>query len=61
MVLPTVSASLPFGNGGQPWPLPGVVEAENFDQGGDGVAYYDVDRNNQGNVSGVMARLGSIK
>lgn len=48
--------SLPFGNGGQPWPIPGVVEAEDFDLGGDGVAYYDVDPNNRGDVvSGFMA------
>ncbi|CAM9314443.1 unnamed protein product [Laminaria digitata] len=50
VVLPLISVSLPFGNGGQPWSLPGVIEAEDFDQGGEGVAYYDVDQNNRGNA-----------
>ena len=26
--------------GGTPWPVPGIVQAENFDNGGAGVAYY---------------------
>ena len=38
----------PFGNGGQPWPLPGRIEAENFDLGGPGIAYFDQDATNQG-------------
>lgn len=48
--IPTVSASLPEGNGGQPWPLPGTVQAEDFDQGGANVSYFDFDPENQGGV-----------
>lgn len=33
---------------GSPTPIPGLVEAENFDSGGAGVAYSDVDPENQG-------------
>ncbi|HLZ07133.1 MAG TPA: carbohydrate-binding domain-containing protein, partial [Chloroflexota bacterium] len=36
----------PFG--GTPWPIPGQIEAENFDNGGQGVAYNDTDAVNQG-------------
>ena len=36
----------PFG--GTPWPVPGVLEFENFDDGGEGVAYHDTDSVNQG-------------
>ncbi|MGE3308436.1 MAG: MBG domain-containing protein [Limisphaerales bacterium] len=38
----------PFGNNGQPWTLPGRIEAEHFDEGGEGVAYHDLDSANQG-------------
>ena len=34
--------------GGTPWAIPGTIEAENFDNGGEGVAYHDVDANNNG-------------
>jgi hypothetical protein len=34
--------------GGTPWPIPGIIEAENYDLGGEGVAYHDLDANNQG-------------
>lgn len=37
----------PFGNGGLPWPIPGRIEAENFDEGGAGLAYSDTTSNNQ--------------
>ncbi len=41
-------ASTPFG--GTPQPIPGVVEAEHYDEGSAGVAYHDVDPQNQGVV-----------
>lgn len=44
----TVSTQTPFGNGGAPWPLPGRIEAENFDAGGEGVAYHDETAGNNG-------------
>src|SRR3989442_4427772 len=34
--------------GGVPWAMPGIVQAENFDNGGNGVAYYDATPGNQG-------------
>jgi hypothetical protein len=34
--------------GGTPWPVPGIIEAENYDLGGEGVAYHDLDANNSG-------------
>jgi hypothetical protein len=33
---------------GTPYPIPGIIEAENFDHGGQGVAYYDTDSGNNG-------------
>ncbi len=36
----------PFG--GTPWAVPGTIEAENFDTGGQGVAYNDAEAANQG-------------
>jgi hypothetical protein len=38
--------STPFG--GTPWPVPGVVQAEDFDDGGPGVAYVDTTAGNSG-------------
>ena len=38
----------PFG--GSPAPLPGVVQAEDFDLGGEGVAYHDTSPGNNGNA-----------
>ncbi len=38
--------STPFG--GIPWPVPGVIQAEDFDEGGEGSAYHDADAANQG-------------
>ena len=32
------------------WPIPGLIEAENFDQGGEGRAYHDVTAVNSGGV-----------
>ncbi|HMG81823.1 MAG TPA: carbohydrate-binding protein, partial [Ferruginibacter sp.] len=34
--------------GGTPWPVPGIIQAENFDIGGQGVAYNDADAANTG-------------
>src|SRR6185295_4181981 len=39
-------APTPFG--GTPWPIPGTVQAENFDNGGEGTAYHDNDSVNNG-------------
>jgi len=44
----TVGASTPFLNN-VPAALPGVIQAENFDNGGEGVAYYNP---NPGNFGG---------
>jgi len=35
-----------YGNGGLPWPVPGIIESENYDTGGEGVAYYDTSAGN---------------
>jgi endonuclease/exonuclease/phosphatase family metal-dependent hydrolase len=43
----TTASATPFG--GTPWALPGTVQAENFDNGGLGVAYGD---NTKGNTGG---------
>lgn len=37
-----------FGNNGNPWPVPGRIEAENFNQGGEGIAYSDSNSANLG-------------
>jgi hypothetical protein len=42
----TVVAESPFG--GTPWPIPGTIEAENFDEGGAGIAYNDTTAGNTG-------------
>ena len=34
--------------GGSPWPVPGTVEAEDYDTGGEGVAYHDRNVGNNG-------------
>ena len=36
--------------GGTAWAIPGTVQAENYDTGGEGVAYHDADAANQGGV-----------
>lgn len=36
--------------GGTPWSIPGTIQAEDFDNGGEGVAYHDVDPGNNGGV-----------
>ena len=40
------ATSTPYG--GSPVPLPGLIEAENFDEGGPGVAYFDTTAGNSG-------------
>jgi len=42
----TNSGSTPFA--GAPWALPGTIEVEAFDNGGEGVAYHDTDAINSG-------------
>ncbi len=39
----------PFG--GTPWTLPGLVQAENFDNGGNSVGYFNLDTTDQGKVA----------
>jgi hypothetical protein len=36
--------------GGTPWPIPGKIEAEDYDTGGEGVAYHDTDAANNGGL-----------
>jgi carbohydrate binding protein with CBM6 domain len=43
---PTAASSSPFG--GVPAPIPGIVEAENFDEGGASIAYFDATPGNRG-------------
>ncbi len=47
-------AQASFGNAGNPWSVPGNgtlrIEAENYDVGGEGVAYHDSDAGNNGGV-----------
>jgi hypothetical protein len=45
-VTQTPPAETPFG--GTPWAIPGQIEAENYDNGGEGVAYHDLDTTNNG-------------
>src|SRR5207302_1518276 len=42
------SAGGPTPFSGTPSPIPGVIEFENFDIGGEGVAYHDTTANNEG-------------
>jgi LmbE family N-acetylglucosaminyl deacetylase/PKD repeat protein len=46
-----ITVNLPSGEqpyGGAPWPVPGRIEAENYDLGGQNVAYYDTTPGNAG-------------
>ena len=45
---PPPPGSTPYG--GTPWAVPGLFEAENFDEGGQNVAYYDTAGGNKGGV-----------
>jgi PKD repeat protein len=47
----TITISNPSGStpyGGTPWPIPGKIEAENYDNGSEGIAYHDNDATNSG-------------
>ncbi|MGI4787476.1 MAG: carbohydrate-binding protein, partial [Janthinobacterium lividum] len=41
-------AGTPYGNGGSAWPIPGKIEAENYDNGGTNIAYHDTTPGNAG-------------
>lgn len=43
-----VAATAGSAYGGTPWPLPGTIQAENFDNGGQNVGYYNAANTNQG-------------
>jgi hypothetical protein len=45
-VNPVVVTESPYG--GTRWPIPGTIEAENYDNGGEGVAYHDTSAGNTG-------------
>jgi hypothetical protein len=34
--------------GGTPWPIPGTIQSENYDTGGEGLAYHETDATNNG-------------
>ena len=36
--------------GGSNWSIPGTIEAENYDIGGEGISYHDIDATNSGNT-----------
>ena len=42
------SVSLASAYGGTPWTIPGKIEAENYNLGGEGIAYHDNDSTNDG-------------
>jgi uncharacterized protein YjdB len=44
----TVNGSQTAYPNGTPWPIPGTIEIENFDNGGEGIAYHDNDAINSG-------------
>jgi hypothetical protein len=54
---PPTSGQTPFGNAGNPWPLPGRIEFEHFDEGGPTVAYLD---NEPANLGGDLYRTGGV-
>ncbi len=39
----SIGGGVPYG--GVPWAVPGIIQAENYDLGGEGVAYHDTDPN----------------
>ena len=45
---PPPSGNMPYPPGAPPAAIPGVIQAENFDQGGEGVAYHDTSATNSG-------------
>jgi hypothetical protein len=42
----TGGGGMPYG--GTPWPLPGTIQVEDFDEGGEGIAYHDHSSPNSG-------------
>jgi hypothetical protein len=46
----TVTASSQQPYGGVPWAIPGTIEAEDYDTGGEGVAYHDTAAGNSGGL-----------
>jgi hypothetical protein len=44
---------------GTPWPVPGMIQAENYDLGGEGVAYHDESAGNDG-VDGDLYRTDDV-
>jgi hypothetical protein len=44
----TVNSQVETPYGGMPWPVPGSIEAENYDYGGEGIAYHDTSSGNTG-------------
>jgi MYXO-CTERM domain-containing protein len=44
----TSSASGQTPHGGTPWPIPGTIQGEDYDDGGEGVAYHDYESQNRG-------------
>ena len=47
----SVEEKAPYGNNGNPWPVPGRVQAENYDFGGLNVSYYDESGVNSGGAA----------
>lgn len=47
----TITASFGFPFNWNGWPLPGIVQAENFDDGVEGATYHDADPQNRGDSS----------
>lgn len=45
---PSSSSQRPYDNNGNPWSIPGTIEAEDFDEGGEGIAYHDNSQTNEG-------------
>ena len=56
---PPPGAQASYGNGGNPWLLNdgAIVQAENYDEGGTGIAYNDVDNNNNGGAYRTTERV----
>jgi hypothetical protein len=48
MIITNTLATAESPYGGSPWPIPGIIQAENYDIGGQGIAYNDSDASNDG-------------
>ena len=46
LLTPTAMVQQPYS--GKPWPIPGTIEAEDYDTGGEAVAYHDTTEGNRG-------------